>query len=129
MTPGSWLAFAAVGIPAIAALVVGLRNTSTTRQTANRSASLEEFDLLRIALRAELNEAKADVKDALARIDALEGDVAEERTKREKAEARATAAEDRAASAERSVQRLQRRVTQLETVLREHDMSVPPEEP
>jgi flagellar biosynthesis GTPase FlhF len=115
---------------AAASLGVGLltyRNNragmTATNAIENRKVDQSEFDSITRELRASLVDVRRDLD--------------EEREMREKADERAAAAEQRAQRAEERADaaerksaevtgRLTKRVEQLEQVLRENDMTVPP---
>ena len=108
-----------------------------TNELDKRKVSVDEFRELRTELREQLDDAKS-------RIETLEGALAEEKEARESSDARAIAADKRSAAADKraeaaeqrlvevesaatsATKRLQRRIEQLEKVLTEHDMPVPP---
>jgi NAD-specific glutamate dehydrogenase len=106
-------------VVAVGGLVVSLvtnrnnrRGQQSTSEIEGRRVGRDEFD----SITRELRESLDDVKKELA----------DERDLRAKSDERAAAADERAKTATAATRRLVRRVEQLENVLRDHDMPVPP---
>ncbi len=119
------------------ALVVGLLTYRNNRAGQNATARIEDKKVELNGKQFDLQALGQTVQTLQAEVARLDGDLGEEREARRAAESRADeerearkraeqSAEDAKREATRAMRKLTRRVAQLEQVLREHDMPVPP---
>lgn len=116
MNPAIWSAIVTtLGLIVIALIAdrQSKRGARATNALAERVVDREDFDAVMTRMERDLERSDKRITDLETRLEA-------EVTAREKAEERAERAEKRAAA-------LERRVTQLEEVLRQHDIPVPPQ--